>query len=469
MMNPSVSPSRTPTVTFLGAAQTVTGSMHLIELGAQKILLDCGKARTRKKRARNPKVHFPFEPASISAVVLSHAHIDHCGNLPSLVQQGFEGPIFCTSATRDLIGIMLQDSARFQPENLYPIHISVDGADDHVQVQQPRTAVEQVLHQCVPIEYGERFGILPNVQLEFFDAGHVLGSAISRLTFATTPKETTITFTGDLGRRGLPWLNPVAPVPASDLLISESTYGGRQHRSLEEMIGGLAKVARRTFEDEGLVLIPAFSLGRTQLVVHYLEQWIHEGLIPNLPIYVDSPMGARIAEVHEKYPEHFLEQALSSPGKVTAEYIQDREESDDLADNPEPCYLVASGGTCDGGRIIKHLRNHIDDPRSSLVLVSFQPPGTLGEQLLQPQPTAYFHGRAWNKWIEIAELNGFSGHAGQDDFLAFYEPLVGQTSQICLVHGEPTCSEALAEGLNELGFADVKIPAPFDKVTVRPT
>lgn len=479
---PSFRGTQNPAVTFWGAAQSVTGSMHLVEVSGDRILLDCGSVRSERGPSRARAASFPFEPAAIDAVVLSHAHSDHCGNLPHLVRQGFAGPIYCTPATRDLIALMLGDSARIQEEDAR-VHGIVSGEpDDGLPSVSARHWVEQTLSQCIVVPYNESVQVTPHAELRLLDAGHILGSAMVALTLAGPRGDVTLTFTGDLGRRGLPFLHQADAVPAADLILCESTYGGRLHQDVDAMADILARVIERSATEGGVVLIPAFSLGRTQLVVHYLERWMECGRLPRLPIFVDSPLAAGIADVYARYPESFPDGVVrgrggevvgvsplsttSPPHHLTSRYVRSPQESDDLAEQSGPCVIVASGGMCDGGRIVKHLRRHVDDPRASLVLVSYQAPDSLGRKMLERKPTIRFHGRNWNKWIEVVEVNGFSGHADRDDFLAYLGPLAERTGKVRLVHGEPGQAWALADTLSDAGFADVDVPAREETVPI---
>ena len=414
---------------------------------------------------------FPFQPHEINAVILSHAHMDHSGNLPQLVRQGFVGPIYCTPPTRDLIAVMLGDSARFQDEDARVLRI-LDREDDPTPLNvSSREDVRCTIRQCVPVPYGQTREVVPGASFHFVEAGHILGSAMVALTFRSDGRAYRVTFTGDLGRRGLPLLRDPAPVPEADLLICECTYGGRVHESIERMTDELVNVVQRTTARGGRVLVPAFSLGRTQIVVSCLEDAIRAGRLPPLPVYVDSPLAADVAEVYREHPD-CLDEATTrrlAEGDDPLDgshvrYIRDPQQSKDLAESREPCVIVASGGMCEGGRILRHLKQHIDDPRSSVVLVSYQAPNSLGRRLLEPRPTVRFHGRDWNLWADVIDLHGFSGHADRNDFLDFLGPLAGRTKHVRLVHGEPAQAEALAEALRQHGFADVAIPGPGDKV-----
>ncbi len=448
-----------PSVTFWGAAQSVTGSMHLVEIGTQRLLLDCGLVRGRREEGRRHNFPFPFDPATLDAVILSHAHIDHCGNLPSLMRQGFRGPIYCTPATRDLAAIMLADASRIHEDHavLANSGMSIGTLDrrDGREVD-PSGDASRAIDHCIPIPYEHEFAFSGDVQLRFVDAGHILGSAITVLTFNHAGRTHRLTFTGDLGRRGVPFLRPPPPVPAADLILCESTYGGRRHDTLETMAAKMSRVVRGILERGGKVLIPAFSLGRTQIVLHFLQRWMRDGILPRLPIYVDSPLAAEIAGVYQRYGDAF--EHLPAAGLPPVHYFRSPEEAREVSMLQEPCVLVASGGMCDGGRIMQHLRLHLDDPRCGIVLVSYQAPNSLGAQLLQMRPTVRFHGRNWNKWAEVVSINGFSGHADHDDFLALLAPALGETGKIRLVHGELPQAEALAADLRKMGFPDVGVP-----------
>ena len=453
-----------PRVTFWGAARSVTGSMHLVEAAGRRILLDCGLVRGRRDEARQRNTRFPFSPAEIDAVVLSHAHIDHCGNLPNLVRQGFDGPIYCTPATRDLTAVMLGDSARIQEEDAVVAGVVHGGAAD--AALYTRSDAHRVTLQCVAVPYDEPHDIGPDIQLRFLDAGHILGSAMAELTIARPTGVSRVLFTGDLGRRGLPFLREPSAAPAADLLICESTYGGRVHETMDRLAARMGEAVRRTLARGGKVLVPAFSLGRTQIVVHYLRRWMRDGVLPPLPLYVDSPLAADIADVYDRYGDSFAaddgpchgQLAARASGLPPVAYVRTAEESKELSLSPEPCIVVASGGMCDGGRIMTWLRQYVDDPRATIVLVSYQAPHSLGRRLLDKGPTVRFHGRVWNKWADVVEANGFSGHADHNDFLALLGGAAGRTRRVRLVHGEPDRAAALAEGLRGIGFADVEAP-----------
>ena len=466
-------PPPEPALTFWGAAGGVSGSMHLLEVGNHKVLLDCGLHQGRREEARQRNSHFPFHPHQIDAVVLSHAHIDHCGNLPTLVRQGFSGPVFCTPPTRDLLRVMLADSAKIQEEDAAHLNIARNYAEPWVQPLYAATDVEKALRQVAQVPYGKEVDITKAIRFRFVEAGHILGSAMVCVTAAGPDRGRTLTFSGDMGRRGMPILKPTADVPPGDLLVCESTYGNRLHRSFDETVEKLYGVIRSTLDRGGKVLIPAFSLGRTQLIIHVLQLGLRQGKIPHIPIYVDSPLATDVAEVYRAHPNSLspeIAQALREGhgllGGDGVTYVRDFEQSTQLATRPGSSVIIAASGMCDAGRIQHHLKILVDDPRCSLVLVSFQAPGTTGRRLLEPKPTVRFMGREWNKWIDVVHLDGFSGHADRDDFLAYLRPLAGRVGKVRLIHGEREQAEALAQTLRDVGFADVAVPNPGDRVAI---
>lgn len=462
---------RRPALTFWGAAQMVTGSMHLLEAGSTRILLDCGLYQGKRDEARQRNAQFPFHPKQISAVLISHAHIDHCGNLPTLIRQGYNGPIFCTPATRDLLEVMLVDSAKIQEEDAAQLNIQRNYATPWVEPLYTRRDVDQVLNQCETVGYNQFHAISSHAKFRFVEAGHVLGSAMVNAVLTGPQGERSITFTGDLGRRHLPLLRPSAPIPQADLLICESTYGNRVHEAIGTTSAKLYETINRTIQREGKVLIPAFSLGRTQLIIHFLHQGILEGKIPRIPVYIDSPLAADITGVYEAHPEclsdsgkKLLNDGVGVLGGDVVTYIRDFDDSLRISHRPEPAIIVASSGMCDAGRILHHLKQHVDDPRCTVILVSYQAYGTTGRRLLENSPTVKFLGREWNKWIEVVHLDGFSGHADREDFLAYLKPLAGKIGKVRLIHGEREQAEALRNTLLELGYEDVQVPVPGDIV-----
>jgi metallo-beta-lactamase family protein len=462
-------PAPGPALTFWGAAASVSGSLHLFEAGNDKVLLDCGLFQGKRDEARRRNAHFPFHPDQVDAVVISHAHIDHCGNLPTLTRQGFDGPVYCTPPTRDLLKVMLADSAKIQEEDAAHLNIARNYQEPWVQPLYTVHDVDETLARVVAVPYGQTVEVGRGVTFRFIEAGHVLGSAMVHLAAGGK----TLSFSGDLGRRGLPILKPAAPLPPADVLVCESTYGNRVHASFTETVEKLYAAVRKTVDRGGKVLIPAFSLGRSQLIIHELQQGLRDGRVPRVPIFVDSPLAAAVAEVYRAHPSSLAPDVARSVkeghgllGGDGVTYIDSFEDSLRLSARPGPCVIIASSGMCDAGRIVTHLKHHVDDPRCTVILVSYQAAGTTGRRLTEPNPTVRFAGRDWNKWIDVVHLDGFSGHADRDDFLAYLTPLVGKVKKIRLIHGEKDQAEALAETLREVGFEDVAVPAPGDRVEV---
>lgn len=459
-----------PAITFWGAASSVSGSMHLTDAGGRRVLLDCGLNQGKREEARLRNGRFPFHPDQIDAVVISHAHIDHSGNLPTLVRQGFTGPVYVTPATHDLLAVMLKDSAKIQEEEAAHANIARNYAEPWVQPLYTFADVDRALDRLRSVKYGQLVDLGGGVGFKFIEAGHILGSAMVHMTAPGPEGRRSLTFSGDLGRRGIPLLRPTGDIPPADLLVCESTYGNRKHTDLASTIEKLYAAVSATVARGGKVLIPAFSLGRTQLIIHFLQLGLRAGKIPKVPIHVDSPLAADIAEVYRSHPDS-LDPAVGEAvreghgllGGDGVHYVRSYEASQHLILKPGPYIVIASSGMCDAGRIVGHLRHSVDDPRCAVVLVSFQAPGTTGRRLMDNKPTVWLQGKEWNKWIEVVHLDGFSGHADVTDFEAYLGPLANKVKKVRLIHGEREQAEALADTLEQLGFADVAVPQPGDR------
>jgi metallo-beta-lactamase family protein len=353
---------------------------------------------------------------------------------------------------------MLIDSARIHEEEALHANMVRSGDMPWVEPLSTRDEARRAVDLCVPLPYDRLQTIGHNVQLRLVDAGHVLGSAMVALSIHYQGRAHTLTFTGDLGRPGMALQRDPAPLPAADLVICESTYGGSTHDSVAQVTEALRRVVEETMARGGKVLIPAFSLGRSQLLVHYLQTFMRAGRLPAVPIFVDSPLACNIAGVYRRHLDYLADRdevrtdLLDGP---LLHHVRSLEESRQLSIRREPCVIVASGGMCEGGRILHHLKHNVDDPRCTIVLVSYQAPDTLGARLLERRPTVRFHGRDWNKWAEVVQLRGFSGHADHNDLLAAVAPLGDR--QVRLVHGEPEAAGALRKDLQERGFADVAL------------
>ncbi len=467
----ALSPSAGPTITFWGAARTVTGTMHLIEAGGEQVLLDCGLYLERRGEGRLRNRTFPFDPYRVKAVVLSHAHIDHCGNLPNLVRQGFRGPIYCTPPTRDLLTLMLADSARIQESDALHANMGRQQDEPWVEALYGKADVQRTLDLVEVVPYGHTQAINDSIDFRLVDAGHVLGSAMVAVRIAWGGRECSLTFTGDVGRPGMPLLCDPSPVPPADVVVCESTYGGQRHEPVERMAEALRVTVAQTLARGGKVLVPAFSLGRSQTVVHFLQRMMSQNRLPSAPIFVDSPLAADIAQLYRQHPDYLSAETVRQLGESAnfleapqLHYARTLEESKQLNAFRDPCIIVASSGMCEGGRVLHHLKHSIDDPRCSIVLVSYQAPDSLGYRLLERKPTVRFMGRDWNKWADIVVLKGFSGHADQDGLVSALAPLSGRARKVRLVHGEPEAADSVAKELRATGFADVGVAEPGESL-----
>lgn len=470
MQTPSNS-SDSVRVTFWGAARTVTGSMHLVEVGKRKYLLDCGLYQGKRSESMLRNKTFPFVPSDIDAVVLSHAHIDHCGNLPNLVKQGFRGPIVCTPATRDLIAVMLADSAKIQEEDAFHLNKRRPPDQPRIEPLYDYRDVRWTMQLARSVPYEAIHAIAKDLGVRFVDAGHLLGSAMVHLTIANNGREQTITFTGDIGRKEVPILRDPSPIPPADLIISESTYGGRTHPGIELLADDLAVAVQRTVERGGKVIIPAFSLGRTQTIIFYLHQLINAGKLRQMPIYVDSPLAAEATEVFRLHPECFDEETSKLLyeerdlfGERMVHFTRKVEDSKAINAVKIPCIIIAASGMCESGRIVHHLKYNIEDPRNTILIIGYQAPETLGRRLVEKRPFVRIHDREWAVRAEVVIMNGFSGHAGREDLLAMLTPLADPNRKLRLVHGEPEQALALLAALKERGFADAGYPVRGESV-----
>ena len=458
-------PPAVPTVTFWGAARAVTGSMHRLDAGGRAVLLDCGLVQGRQADARAANATFPFRPKDIAAVLLSHAHIDHSGNLPHLVKAGFAGPIYCTPATRALAGVLLGDAAKVQEHEADARNRDRAPGEPEVGPLYDGRDVYRTLLRLRAVPYDEPFAVGPGVEATFADAGHLLGSATVHVRIATPGGPRRLLFTGDLGRPGLPILRDPAPLPAADLIVCESTYGGQTHPTVGETADRLGAVIRRTVGRGGRVVVPAFAVGRTQTVLYFLHQLFAAGALPAVPVFVDSPMAVRATEVYRAHPECFDAEARALLardadlfGDRRVRFVDRVDESIALNSRPGPCVVVSASGMCEAGRVLHHLRHALPDPRNTVLLAGFQAPDTLGRRLADGRPEVRVLGRSVPVKAEVVALAGLSSHADHGDVVRALGPLAGPGVGVRLVHGEPDRAAALAAGLRGAGFGGVGVP-----------
>jgi len=455
---------------FYGAVKQVTGSMHLVETNGHLIAMDCGLFQGRRAQAAEQNRSFPFHPDKIDAVILSHAHIDHCGRLPKLVREGFEGPIYATPPTRDLAELLLADSAHIQEEDAaYWNKKRVPRGDPPIEplYTADDVAVTVPLLHARPL--GEPFDVVPGVRATLHEAGHMLGSAGIKLEIDTGGRAPArIVFTGDLGRPDMAILRDPSPIPECDYLLSESTYGGRTNPHAEGMREQLADIINRTIDRGGKIIIPAFAVGRTQVIVYHIHQLQHAGrLHAPIPVFVDSPLACRATEVFRRHPEAYDREAArlnASTGSIldcaTCTYIENVEQSKALHGMPGPMVIISASGMCETGRILHHLKNNIEDPRNTILIVGYQAAHTLGRRLVEKVPKIRIFGETYEVKARVKALNGFSAHADARELADATAPLAGVVKHAFLIHGEPDQAESLADRMEQNGFRRVHIPDP---------
>jgi metallo-beta-lactamase family protein len=464
------------TFTFYGAARTVTGSCHLMQVKGKNILLDCGMFQGRREESWQKNLSFPFDPATIDVLVLSHAHIDHSGKIPMLVKRGFTGTIISTHATRDLANIMLLDSAHIQEKDA--LYVNKKNEKLGLPPVEPIYSMEDVLsamEQFQTVGYRRKVRLTEAVTLTFFDAGHILGSAIPVFDISENGSSQRVCFTGDLGRPNRPILRDPDTVGDIDVLISECTYGGRFHLDEMSALDTLEAVIKRTVARGGKIIVPAFSVGRTQELVYDLHQLQEAGRLPRIPMFVDSPLSVNATQIFRIHPECMDSDVRAAIltrqdpfGFEKLTYISSSEESKELNSRRDPVLIISSSGMCEAGRILHHLANNIEDKRNTVLITGYNAEHTLGRRLVEKQPEVRIFGDMYSVKAEVVVMNSLSAHADRTELLAFHSQFSRERLQnIFLVHGDLDQQQKLETGLKEeLGFARVSIPSEGDKVTV---
>jgi metallo-beta-lactamase family protein len=461
-------------VTFWGAAQTVTGSMHELAINGNRYLLDCGLYQGRRKEAFERNSHFPFSAASIDGVILSHAHIDHSGNLPTFVRSGYNGPIYTTPASVDLCHAMLADSAYLQQKDAAFVNkrlerrkkINLETGEGAVGPLYTIEDAEKVNDLFRPVPLHTKTAVGPGVTYHTIDAGHMLGSSVVLLDIEENQRPIRLAFSGDIGRVNLPLIPDPEAVPEADYLIMESTYGDRLHKDMGVVADKLADIINRTARRGGKIIVPAFAVGRTQQLVLLLHQLSAAKRIPNIPIFVDSPLAVNVTEIFRKHSEGYdeetrayLERGEDPFGFGRLRYVRDVGESKALNDLRGPVVIISASGMCEAGRILHHLRNNIEDPRSTVLITGFQAENTLGRKIVDKMPEVAIFGEPMRLRAEVAKLNELSGHADHNELLKWMKPMVKSLKKVFLVHGEPTQAQALRKAIEDVYGIETVVPS----------
>ncbi len=452
---------------FHGAARTVTGSQHLIEINGARLLLECGLYQGRRAETYARNLNFPFDPRRVDALILSHSHIDHSGNIPNLVKRGFNGPIFVTPSAGELTEVMLRDSGHIQESDAEYINKKRRArGEPPIEPLYTQTDAERVDEQLRYVPYNQEFEPAPGVTAKFVEAGHILGSAAVSLTLTEKRRKIRFWFSGDIGRRKLPILrDPILPGEV-DYLLMESTYGDKPHRDPQMAYEEFRAVVKRTSERGGKVIIPAFAVGRTQELVYWLNEMFHNGDLKPLPVFVDSPLAVNASDIFKRHPEVYDEetrlfvQERRHPALEfrSLTYVRSVDESKALNERKDPMIIISASGMAETGRILHHLKNNIANPNNTVCIVSWQAPDTLGRRLADREKRVKIFGEPYTVKAEIATIGGLSGHAGQDLLMEYALSANGKLRKVFLVHGEEKPALTLQSKLKERGLRQVSYP-----------
>jgi metallo-beta-lactamase family protein len=457
------------TLYSLGAAEEVTGSKHVLEVDGKSYLIDCGAFQGARAESDRKNRNFGIEADKIEAVILTHGHYDHCGLLPLLVKKGFKGRIYATSATRDLANLIMMDSAHIQARDADYLKRQAGKKGDKFDWQPlfDESDVIQTVNQMVGIGYHQSMLIGNGVELELYDAGHILGSSIAVITVDQNGKKTRIAFSGDLGRKNKPIIRDPDLIPAPDYLIMESTYGDRKHDPADDAMGKLAKITKRMVEKKGTIIIPAFAIERTQELVYYFHLLVDRGILPkNTPIYVDSPMATNATTLFQLHPEcydsevrdAFIEHHKNPFGFNSLHFTTSVDESKALNNHKRPLIIISASGMCEAGRIQHHLIHNIQDPNTTILVVGFMADNTLGRRLVNREKEVKIHGQWFKVNAQIEEIDGFSAHADYEEMGDWLDEIdTSNLKNVFLVHGEPKEQRAFKSYLEGKGYSNVDI------------
>jgi metallo-beta-lactamase family protein len=453
---------------FHGAAQTVTGSRHLLHINGQSLLLDCGLYQGHRKDAYQRNLEFPFDPTSVTSLVLSHAHIDHSGNLPNLVRQGYSGPIHATDPSRALADPMIRDAGHIQEEDV--AYINKKRARKGEPPEEPLyTAADaaRATRLITSHAYDEPFEPVPGVRVRLVEAGHILGAAGVILDIEEAGRKLRLMFSGDIGPKDPPLLKDHVFPDEVDYLIMECTYGDREHGPPEQAYEALHAAVSQTIERGGRVIIPAFAVGRTQTLVFYLHEMIARGELRRVPVYVDSPLAVNVSAVYREYPECFNQATRdfmrqdphgAALGFDLLKYTLSVEESKAINLSQGPAVIISASGMAEVGRILHHLKNNIENPNNTILITSWMAPNTLGRRLAEGERQVQIFGETYQVKANVVSIDGLSSHADQSDLIEYAKASRGTLRHIFLVHGEPESAQALIEKLTGEGIDQVTYP-----------
>ncbi len=457
-------------LTFYGAARTVTGSKFLLEVNGQRLLIDCGMYQGRRADTYTRNQNFTFDPHTVDAVLLTHSHIDHSGNLPNLIKYGYEGPVYSTSASCDLADLVLRDSGHIQEADAeYVNKKRALRGEPPVEPLYTIEDAEKVAEHLRQVAYEESFSPIPGVVARLHDAGHILGSAGIEIEVEEKGQKRRMWFSGDIGRRNLHLLrDPVLPQGEIDYLIMESTYGDKTHSDPQWAYEEFYQMVMGTIKKRGKVIVPAFAVGRTQELVYALNQFVSHKRMPAIPVYVDSPLAVNASEIFHRHPECYDSETRAFIDEhhhpaldfESLTYVRSVEESKALNHAKGPMIILAASGMAEAGRILHHLKNNIEDPRNMILIVSWQAPDTLGRRLADRAQRVRIFGEEYIRRAGVTTIGGFSGHAGQDMLLEYAQSAVNgrRLKQIFLVHGEPEKAQALQSRMAGAGIHQIYYP-----------
>lgn len=464
-------------IEFIGGAQTVTGSQHLLHINGKKILLECGLFQGRRSETYDKNKNFKFNPAEIDALILSHAHIDHSGNIPNLVSKGFKGLIYATSATVDLCQIMLRDSAHLQEKDIEWVNKKKSKkGEEPIEPLYVLEDVEKAMEQFVGVQYNRTIDLFSGIRFTFRDAGHILGSAGVHLEIEEAGnKKINFGFSGDIGRPDSPVIKSPDVLRDLDVLIMESTYGNRLHSPAEEVEEDFASTIMKVINEGGKVIIPAFAVGRTQTIVYLLHKLFDQNRIPEIPIYVDSPMAVDATAVFRSHPECldretyriFLEEGTDPFGFGRLKYIKKTEESKELNEKTGPMIIISASGMAEGGRILHHLANNIGNPKNLILFVGYAAEHTLARRIMDGNERVNIFGEEYEVRAKIKKMDYFSGHADQKELLDYLRlNQQNKLKNIFLVHGEEDMALPFREKLLQKGYKNVQFPASGEIINI---